>query len=215
MYTHVIFDLDGTLLNTIDDLADAGNHVCAAHGWPTHTVEEYKRMVGNGIPKLVSRFAPAGLGEEALATALAEFSAYYGQHKEDKTAPYEGVPQTVGRLKAAGVTVAVLSNKAHALAGPVVEHYYPGVFAVIQGALPGVPAKPDPTLLHRLMEKLGAKREFTLFVGDSDVDILTGKNGGLSTCGVLWGFRSRHELEQAGAEHIVETPEQLAELILD
>ena len=215
MISCVMFDLDGTLCDTLRDLAEATNHALRQAGYPEHPLEKYKRMVGNGIPKLVSRFAPAGLGEEALATALAEFSAYYGQHKEDKTAPYEGVPQTVGRLKAAGVTVAVLSNKAHALAGPVVEHYYPGVFAVIQGALPGVPAKPDPTLLHRLMEKLGAKREFTLFVGDSDVDILTGKNGGLGTCGVLWGFRSRHELEQAGAEHIVETPEQLAELILD
>ena len=215
MYTHVIFDLDGTLLNTIDDLADAGNHVCAAHGWPAHTVEEYKRRVGNGIPKLVSRFAPAGLGEETLAAALAEFSAYYDRHKEDKTAPYEGVPQTVGRLKAAGVTAAVLSNKAHALAGPVVEHYYPGVFAAVQGALPGVPAKPDPTLLRGLMEELGADPETTLFVGDSDVDMLTGRNGGLTTCGVLWGFRSRSELEAAGADHIIGTPEQLTELILD
>lgn len=215
MYTHVIFDLDGTLLNTIDDLADAGNHVCAAHGWPTHTVEEYKRMVGNGIPKLVSRFAPAGLGETELAAALAEFSAYYGQHKEDKTAPYDGVPQAVNTVKRNGLTVAVLSNKAHDLAGPVVERYYPGVFAAVQGALPGVPAKPDPTLLRRLMEQLEAAPETTLFVGDSDVDILTGKNGGLATCGVLWGFRSRQELEQAGADYIIEAPEQLVKLILD
>ncbi|MGN0985109.1 MAG: HAD family hydrolase [Candidatus Enterenecus sp.] len=215
MYTHAIFDLDGTLLNTIDDLADAGNHVCAAHGWPTHTVEEYKRMVGNGIPKLVSRFAPAGPGETELAAALAEFSAYYGQHKEDKTAPYEGVLQAVNTVKQNNLTVAVLSNKAHDLAGPVVEHYYPGVFAAVQGALPGVPAKPDPTLLRRLMEQLEAAPETTLFVGDSDVDILTGKNGGLATCGVLWGFRSRQELEQAGADYIIEAPEQLVKLILD
>ena len=214
MYTHVIFDLDGTLLNTIDDLADAGNHVCAAHGWPTHSVEEYKLMVGNGIPKLVSRFAPAGLGEAELAQVLAEFSAYYDVHKEDKTAPYAGVPEVVEAVKAAGVTVAVLSNKAHALAGPVVEHYYPGVFAAVQGALPGVPTKPDPTLLRGLMERLGAVPETTLFVGDSNVDILTGKNGGLTACGVLWGFRSRQELEEAGADCVADTPEQLKELIL-
>ena len=121
MYTHVIFDLDGTLLNTIDDLTDAGNHVCAAHGWPTHTVNEFKYMVGNGIPNLVSRFTPNGLGEEELAGVLAEFSAYYDAHKQDKTAPYPGVPELLAALKQQGVHLAVLSNKAHALAGPVVE----------------------------------------------------------------------------------------------
>lgn len=214
MYTHVIFDLDGTLLNTIDDLADAGNHVCAAHGWPAHRVEEYKRMVGSGIPKLVSRFAPAGLGEKELAAALAEFTAYYNEHKADRTVPYPGVPEAVRHVKQMGLTAAVLSNKAHDLAGPVVEHYYPGLFAAVQGALPGVPAKPDPTLLRRLMERLGAKPETTLLVGDSDVDIRTGKNGGLAACGVLWGFRSRRELEAAGADCLAETPEQLVKLIL-
>lgn len=214
MYTHVIFDLDGTLLNTIDDLADAGNHVCQAHGWPTHTVDQFKLMVGNGIPNLVSRFTPAGLGEAELAAVVGEFSTYYGEHKEDKTAPYAGVPQAVDALRAAGVRVAVLSNKAHALAGPVVEHYYPGVFEAVQGALPGVPTKPDPVLLHRLMERLAAPPETTLFVGDSNVDIQTGRNGGLAACGVLWGFRSRQELEREGADHIVETPEQLTRLVL-
>ena len=209
MFTHIIFDLDGTLLNTIDDLADAGNHVCAAHGWPTHTVGQFKRMVGSGIPNLVSRFTPDGLGEEELAQALAEFSAYYGEHKEDKTAPYPGVPELLDALKGAGVRMAVLSNKAHALAGPVVEHYFPGVFEYVQGAIPDAPLKPDPTLLHALMEHIGARPESTLFVGDSDVDVLTGKNGGLTVCGVLWGFRDREELESAGADYIMERPEEL------
>lgn len=213
MFSHIIFDLDGTLLNTIDDLADAGNHVCAAHGWPTHTVDQFKYMVGNGIPSLVSRFTPDGLEEEELAQALAEFSAYYGEHKEDKTAPYPGVPGLLDSLKGAGMRLAVLSNKAHALAGPVVEHYFPGVFEYVQGALPGAPLKPDPTLLHALMESIGARPGTTLFAGDSDVDVLTGKNGALTVCGVLWGFRDRAELERAGADHIIERPEQMLALV--
>lgn len=216
MYQNVIFDLDGTLLNTIDDLADAGNWVCELHGWPTHTVEEYKRFVGNGLFKMVERFAPAEhrRAEEVQQVLDRDFTPYYNAHKADKTAPYAGMPQLLARLKAAGVAMAVLSNKADELAGPVVEGYYPGVFPLIQGALPGVPTKPDPTLLHRMMERMGATRENTLFVGDSNVDIQTAKNGGLISCGVLWGFRSRAELVEQGADFLAETPEELAALIL-
>lgn len=214
MYEHVIFDLDGTLLNTIDDLADTGNHVCTLHGWPTHTVDAFKLMVGNGIPKLVERFAPQGTSQEVLDQAFQEFMDWYGVHKEDKTAPYAGMPEVAKALREAGVSIAVLSNKADVMAGPVVEHYYPGIFPVVQGALPGLPTKPDPTLLHKLMDRLGATQEDTLFVGDSNVDIRTAKNGGLTGCGVLWGFRSREELEAAGADVIVSTPQELLDLIL-
>ena len=214
MYTHVIFDLDGTLLNTIDDLANAGNWVCAQRGWPTHSVEAYKTKVGNGIPKLVERFAPQGTSQQELDQALAQFMDYYGQHKEDMTAPYWGMAQVLDALKQAGVGIGVLTNKAHALAGAVVERYYPGVFPFIQGALPHEPTKPDPTLLYALMEQMGAKRETTLFVGDSNVDIQTGNNGSLDTCGVLWGFRSRAELEAEGATYLVQRPGQLLSLVL-
>ena len=214
MYKHVIFDLDGTLLNTIDDLADTGNHVCTLHGWPTHTVAEFKLMVGNGIPKLVERFAPQGTSQEVLDQAFQEFMDWYGVHKEDKTAPYAGMPEVTKALREAGVSIAVLSNKADVMAGPVVEHYYPGIFPVVQGVLPGLPTKPAPTLLHKLMDRLGATQEDTLFVGDSNVDIHTAKNGGLTGCGVLWGFRSREELEAAGADVIVSTPQELLDLIL-
>ncbi len=216
MYKHIIFDLDGTLLNTLEDLAAATNWVCALHGWPAHSVEEYKYFVGNGAPKLLERVVPAGVAvtDELRRVTLAEFTERYNAHKEDKTTVYAGMPEALARLKGAGLTLAVLSNKPHEAAFPVVERYYPGVFAAVQGALPGLPVKPDPTLLHKLMEKLGASPADTLFVGDSNVDIRTAKNGGLTGCGVLWGFRTRAELETEGADFIVETPEELAELIL-
>ncbi len=215
MYRYVIFDLDGTLLNTLDDLADAGNWVCRNHGWPTHTVEEYKYFVGNGMAKLAERFAPESQRTpEGIQAILEEFMPFYDAHKADKTAPYPGMAEALARLKAAGVSLSVLSNKADALAGPVVEGYYPGVFPAVQGALPGLPTKPDPTLLRRLMGRVGANPEKTLFVGDSGVDIRTARNGGLSSCGVLWGFRGRAELEAEGADYITETPEALANLIL-
>lgn len=214
MYQFVIFDLDGTLLNTIDDLADAGNWVCRNHGWPTHSVQEYKRYVGNGMARLAARFSPEEWHTpEGVQAILDEFVPYYDAHKADKTAPYAGMPQALDRLRAAGVSMAVLTNKADELARPIVEGYYPGLFPVVQGALSGYPTKPDPTLLYKLMERMGADAGNTLFVGDSNVDIRTAKNGGLTSCGVLWGFRSRRELEEEGADFIVETPAELERLI--
>ena len=216
MYNYVIFDLDGTLLDTLEDLAAATNWVCERHGWPAHPVEAYKNFVGNGAPKLLERVAPPDveLTPQLREQLLEEFTARYTSHKEDKTTVYAGMPQTLARLKEAGVSMAVLTNKPDGAAGPIVERYYPGVFSVVQGALPGLPTKPDPTLLCRLMERMGAVTEKTLFVGDSNVDIQTAKNGGLTGCGVLWGFRTRRELETEGADYIVDDPAQLTELIL-
>lgn len=215
MYKNVIFDLDGTILNTIDDLADAGNWVCRNHGWPVHTVEEFKYFVGNGMAKLAERFAPEDQRtSEGVGAILEEFMPYYNAHKEDKTAPYPGVVELLDLLKGAGVTMAVLSNKAHSLAPAIIEGYFPKIFNFVQGALEGMPTKPDPTLLHRLMGEMEAAPADTLFVGDSNVDIRTAKNGGLTSCGVLWGFRGRAELETEGADYIVETPEELGDLIL-
>ena len=215
MYTHIIFDLDGTLLNTIDDLADAGNWVCRNHGWPTHTVEEYKRYVGSGMARLAVRFSPEEWHtEEGVQKILDEFLPYYAAHKEDKTAPYPGVPELLEHLRAAGVSIAVLSNKAHALAVPVIEGYFPQKFQYIQGGVEGLPLKPDPALLLKLMENMGATQENTLFVGDSDVDIRTAKHAGVTSCGVLWGFRGREELEREGADLLASSAKELETLIL-
>ena len=208
MIKTILFDLDGTLLNTIDDLADAGNWVCAQHGWPTFTVEQFKHMVGNGIPKLIERFSPASARTpDQLAATLAEFTARYDAHKEDKTAPYPGIPELLAALKAAGIQTAVFSNKADPLCGKIIAHYFGAdSFSIVRGNLPGVPTKPDPTGVYALMQDLGAEASSTLFVCDSDVDILTGHNAGLPAVGVLWGFRGEAELTAAGADALAAVP---------
>ena len=211
----ILFDLDGTLLNTIDDLADAAYWVCAQNGWPQHTVAEYKYMVGNGIPKLVERFSPAeARTPDRLAETLAQFTARYDAHKEDKTAPYPGIPELLKELKAAGIQTAVFSNKADALCGKIIEHYFgPGAFSAVRGSRPGVPTKPDPTGLWDLMRQLNADPATTLFVGDSDVDILTGHNAGLPAMGAVWGFRGAGELTAAGAEALAFRPGDILDYI--
>ena len=211
MIKTVLFDLDGTLLNTIDDLADAGNWVCTRHGWPTFTVEQFKHMVGNGIPKLVERFSPADCrSPEQLAAALAEFTARYDAHKEDKTAPYPGIPELVDALNGLGVQCAVFSNKADPLCRKIIAHYFGEArFRIVRGSRPGVPTKPDPAGVYSLMQDLGADPASTLFVGDSDVDILTGHHAGLPAMGALWGFRGRAELTAAGADALAAVPEDI------
>ena len=198
MIKTILFDLDGTLLNTIDDLADAANWVCTQHGWPTFPVETYKHFVGNGIPKLVERFSPENARTpEQLAATLAE-------------APYPGILELLAALKAEGVQTAVFSNKADAFCGKIIEHYFgPDSFSLVRGSRPGVPTKPDPAGVYSLMADLGADPQSTLFVGDSDVDILTGHNAGLPALGALWGFRGEAELTAAGADALAAKPEDI------
>ena len=216
MYPYVIFDLDGTLLDTLEDLAIATNWVCQQHGWPTHPVERFKEFVGNGAPKLLERITPAEveLTDDLHRQTLDEFTNRYTNLEEDHTRPYPGMVELVKELKKQGICTAILTNKPHEAAYPIVNRYYPGLFQWVQGAVPEYPTKPDPTLLCRLMEQMGADPGRTLFVGDSNVDIQTAKNGNLTGCGVLWGFRSRQELEGEGADFIVNSAEELAELIL-
>lgn len=215
-YTHVIFDLDGTLLNTLDDLAAAGNHVCAERGWPTFSTDRYRFKVGNGIPKLIERIIPAEYAGDGrvFERAIGDFRAYYDAHKEDHTAPYPGIVDMLDQLRASGVTVAVLSNKDHAAVLPLVARYFGDRFALAQGRIDAYPPKPAAPICRYVLDQLDAATESTLYVGDSDVDVATGHNAGLAVAGVAWGFRGRAELERAGADEIVETPEELVRLIL-
>ena len=211
MYRTVIFDLDGTLLDTISDLAAAANYVCRENDWPEYTVAEVESMVGNGIPKLVERFSPENARSPLmLANTLHQFNRYYGAHNMESTHPYPGIPELLDELRAQGVQCAVFSNKADPLCGKIIAHYFgTGRFDAVRGSRPGVPTKPDPAGLYALMDEIGADRSATLFVGDSDVDILTGHNAGLPAMGALWGFRGRAELTAAGADALAAVPEDI------
>jgi len=207
----IIFDLDGTLLNTIADLAQSTNHALQALGYPTHPESDYNFMVGNGINKLFERALPKGeKSEENVLRIRKEFVPYYDVHNADKSRPYPGIPELLAALKADGIQTAVFSNKADAFCGKIIEHYFgPGSFSLVRGSRPGVPTKPDPAGVYSLMADLGVAPESTLFVGDSDVDILTGHNAGLPALGVLWGFRGEAELTAAGADALAAKPEDI------
>ena len=208
--------MDGTLLNTIDDLANACNHVLHAMGFMGHTVEEYKYFVGNGVPKLLERaLPPAARGRQTLALALQMFMEYYGAHSADKTAPYPGIPALLEALRNAGVLTAVASNKSDSLTRQVIARYFGTSFSVVAGHRPDTPTKPDPYIVRCVLETLKVQKENTLFVGDSNVDIETARNAGLECCGVLWGFRTEEELREAGAAHLAHTPAELQSLILE
>ena len=215
MYRTVIFDLDGTLLNSIGDLAAAANYVCRKNRWPEHTEEEIMGMVGHGIPNLVRQFSPADARSTLMVlNTTSQFNQYYGCHNMELTRPYEGMAELLQQLKAAGAQLAVCSNKADNFSRANVEHYYPGVFDLVRGNLYGMPVKPDPTVVREIMRDLDASYLSAMMVGDSSVDIQTGHNAGIKACGVTWGFRGRLELEAAGADHLAVTPEALGDYIL-
>lgn len=217
-FRHVIFDLDGTILDTLEDLAQACNHTCALHGWPEFTTDQYRYKVGNGMLKLVERFMPAEYAGDArmFELALAEFRAYYAEHKEDHTAPYPGIIPMLDALRSEGVSLAVLTNKDHAAAVPLVERFFgSNRFALVQGRVDRFAPKPDPAITRFVLDQLQADPASTLYVGDSNVDILCGHNAGLRAAGVSWGFRGRAELASAGADYIVDTPAELVACVLE
>lgn len=212
----VIFDLDGTLLNTIADLAQSTNHALQTLGYPTHDTADYRFMVGNGINKLFERALPEGEKSEAnVLRVRAEFIPYYNRHNADLSTPYPGIPSLLGELQRQGVLLAVASNKYQAATEQLIPHYFPTIrFAAILGQREGIPTKPDPTIVNQIMQTTGVVREDVLYVGDSGVDMQTALHAGVTACGVTWGFRPRTELEAFHPRFIADSADEIRKIVL-
>lgn len=203
---NLIFDLDGTLLNTLYDLKNAVNYSLGKFGFQQRTLEEVRKAVGNGLKMLIKRSLPEGTSEEIVETVLAEMKAYYALHCHDETVPYEGILDLLRTLKAEGHSLAIVSNKADAMVQTLNRVFFDDIFDFALGESQSYARKPAPDMVFAAMDALGKN---AVYIGDSEVDLLTAKNAGLPCFAVSWGFRSESDLRSAGAENIYSTVESL------
>ena len=209
----IIFDLDGTLLNTIDDLGHACNHALMQSGFPTHAIEEYPALVGNGVKNLIRRALPENeRTEENVERVYTAFVPYYDAHNADYTRPYEGIVELLQNLKQAGHTLAVASNKYQAATEKIVNQLFPSIFDVILGEREGIARKPDPQIVYDIFRITHHTSGAVLYVGDSLVDMETAKNANVPFAACSWGFVARQTLVDAGVKCIVDTPQEIAML---
>lgn len=213
-YGCVIFDLDGTLLNTLDDLKNAVNAALAMRGYAPRTQEEVRLFVGNGVAKLIERAVPEGTSAEEAAAILADFREYYNAHLNVETHPYAGIAALLGKLRAAGVKVGVNSNKYDAAVQLLMNDHFPGLFDKAVGESAAVPKKPSPIGVETLLKALGADAESAVYVGDSGVDLQTAQNAGLDGAWVSWGFRHREELENVEIPRAFDTVDTLKQFLM-
>ena len=217
----IIFDLDGTLINTIDDLGQACNHALSACGFPTHKIEDYPRLVGNGINKLIERALPEEHRQEAIVLRLREhFVPYYDAHNCDLTHPYDGIPELLAALKAAGHTLAVASNKYQAATEKIVAQLFPNTFDVVLGERDGIARKPDPQIVWDIVERLAQsayslelRSKGILYIGDSLVDAETAKAANLPFIACTWGFCTTEQLQTAVPDYMVHHPSEILKLV--
>ena len=213
-YKTALFDMDGTLLDTLEDLRDSTNHVLREMGYPERSLEEMRRFVGNGAEMQIRRAVPEGTSEENIANALRAYRAYYQEHCRIKTKVYDGLLNMLDALKARGVKTAVVSNKPDAAVKKLSEEYFGGRMDYAVGAKDGRRCKPYPDMVDAALEALGETREGAVFIGDSEVDVQTGLNAGLPVIAVSWGFRSRETIAEAGATVIADDAAALTKLLL-
>ena len=207
IYNTYLFDMDGTLLDTLADLTAAVNHTLEQYGYPRRTIEQVRKGLGNGAVKLMAAMLPQGEETPGFADIMRDYRAWYQAHACVETCPYPGVPEMLKRLRQRGCKVAIVSNKPHGAACELAERFFPGVPTF--GERPEIPRKPAPDMVFHALAALGAGKEGAVYVGDSEVDVQTARNAGLPVIGVAWGFRGREALAAAGAETIVDTAAEL------
>ncbi len=214
-YNTVIFDLDGTLLDTLEDLKDAVNHTMKLFGFRERTLEEVRTFVGNGVNKLIEKCLPEGMNTPGIEDIISEYRQFYSSHAEIKTKPYDGIEELLVKLSEEGIKTAVVSNKLHKAVESLCDTYFSQVsYACGERESEGIRRKPNPDMVLDAMDVLSADPDSTIYVGDSEVDILTAANAHIPCVSVTWGFRTKKELAEAGATMMVDTPEALCDIIL-
>lgn len=212
-YDLVIFDMDGTILNTLEDLTDSLNATLSHFDYPSHSMEDVRHFVGNGIGLLISRAVPAGTSKEQEERVYAYFMEYYPRHCAQKTRPYEGIEELITCLRKEGCKVAVVSNKADVAVKELAEQYFPGAFDIAVGERTGIARKPAPDSVNEVLRMLQIPREKAVYIGDSEVDIATARNAGLESIIVEWGFREKKYLLEKGGKVFADRPESILKLL--
>ena len=208
-YKAIIFDLDGTLLDTLADLAEGTKCALRGNGFPERTIDEIRRFVGNGARKLIERAVPDGQIEAALEKVRQDFDIYYKVHCKDHTGPYPGIMEMLQELVQQGYSLGVVSNKPDFAVQELIPGYFPGIFASVSGERQGVAKKPAPDLILEAMKNLQADSSNTVYVGDSEVDLEAAANAGIPCISVAWGFKGKKFLEEQQAEMIIEKPSEI------
>ena len=215
MYKAVIFDLDGTLLDTLGDLTDSVNEMLREYSCPERSIEEIRLFVGNGMKNLVERSVPENFDKTKLNSAYEFFRQTYKKNMRNKTCPYDGILQCLEELQKLGIKIAVTSNKNDDAVKGLCKEYFGSLVTLAVGAREGVPSKPDPTMVNNVIEELNVEKTDCIFVGDSDTDIITAQNAGLKSIGVLWGFRDREVLEKSGADFVISQSEDILKIVTE
>ncbi len=205
----ILLDLDGTILNTLSDLTDSVNYMLEKFGFPTHSEQKIRSIVGNGVKNLITRALPEAASDEKFEEYLSVFKEHYEKNKANKTAPYAGISEALNSLKEKGYLLAIVSNKHNDAVYGLYKQFFADSVSYAIGNLDSIPKKPAPDMLYHTLEKLGAKKENAVYVGDSEVDVTTAKNAGIPCISVTWGFRDRDCLIDSGASILVDSPNEL------